>query len=112
MNYSYNGIGQYAATFALKEGDTVEVGNVVKITASETVGVCADADVFAGVAISERGGCVAVQLGGIACVEYSGTAPTVGYAKLAADGNGGIKVAGTKEYLVLSVDNGIVSFVL
>ncbi len=112
MNYSYNGIGQYAATFALKEGDEVGFGDVVKISASETVATCADGDVIAGVVLSERGGCTAVQLGGITSANFSGTAPTVGYAKLVANGDGGVKVGGTREYLVISVENDIVTFVL
>jgi len=48
MNLSYEGIGQWAATFAC--GD-VQEGQVVKISAGDTVAPCCAGDGFCGVEI-------------------------------------------------------------
>ena len=60
-------------------------------------------------AIAHDGEACTVQLGGLAEVEYSGTAPAVGYAELVADGTGGVSKLGDNQsgsaYLVLSVDS-------
>mgnify|MGYP003166741237 CR=1 FL=1 len=45
MNVSYEGIGQWAATFAC---DGVSAGQVVKVSGSGTVAKCADNDGFEG----------------------------------------------------------------
>ena len=46
MNVSYEGIGQWAATFAC---DGVSTGQVVKVSGNGTVAKCADNDGFEGV---------------------------------------------------------------
>ena len=108
MNYSYEGIGQWCATFA---GSQAEEGQVVKLTAGKTVGPCAAGDGFCGVvrAVAHDGKACTVQLGGLASVKYSGTAPAVGYTELMADGSGGVSKPGENQsgssYLVLSVDS-------
>ena len=44
-------------------------------------------------------------MAGFVTVPYSSTEPTPGYAKLSADGTGGVKTdEGGREYLVVSVD--------
>ena len=85
MNVSYEGIGQWAATFAC---DGVSAGQVVKVSGSGTVAKCADNDGFEGVVLS-------VARDGKACS-----------VALAADGSGGVKVvsAGGKSYLAVEVD--------
>ena len=46
-----------------------------------------------------------MTMGGYVELHYTGAAPTVGYAALAADGSGGVKVLEDgREYLVVSVD--------
>ena len=46
-----------------------------------------------------------MQLAGVVTAPYTGTAPTVGYAKLSANGTGGVKASSTgREYLVLDID--------
>ena len=105
MKISYEGMGQWAATFAC--GD-VDVGEAVKVSENDTVAACSADDAFCGVVFAKArtGDACTVQLGGAVEVPYSGTAPTVGYAALAADGSGGVKVAaGAKERLVLAVDS-------
>lgn len=112
MSISYEGMGQWAATFACGE---VEVGEVVKAAAENSAAVCADGDAFAGVVLAKaRGGdACTVILGGAVEVRYSGTAPSVGWQKLSADGSGGVKMdAGGREYLVLAVDEAAKSCVI
>ena len=101
MSVSFEGIGRWCATFLA--GD-VEQGDPVKISANGTVAACSAGDAFCGVAVSERDGACSVQLGGFITLPYSGTAPTVGYAALCADGTGGVKSGGTASYLTVDVD--------
>ena len=52
-----------------------------------------------------RGDLVTVQYRGFVTLPYSGTAPSVGYGILAADGAGGVKGAQSGEsYLIVNVD--------
>ena len=107
MNISYEGIGQWAATFACTD---VSEGQVVKVSGSGTVAACAANGVFDGVvrAIARDGKACSVQLGGIATVNYSGeNAPIPGYGKLSADAAGGVSVDASKgrEYLILAADS-------
>ena len=105
MNYSYEGIGQWCATFA---GSQAEEGQVVKLTAGKTVGPCAAGDGFCGVvkSVSRDGEACTVALGGMVTAGYSGSsAPTVGWSGLAADGSGGVKASSAgRSYLVVDVD--------
>jgi len=115
MKLSYQGIGQWAATFAC--GKAAE-GEMVKVTGGGTVGACGDGDAFCGqvVSVSRDGTACAVALGGMAVAAYSGdTAPALGWSGLSSDGNGGVKAdAGGRNYLVADVDEAAktVAFVL
>ena len=104
MNYSYEGIGQWCATFA---GSQAEEGQVVKLTAGKTVGPCAAGDGFCGVvqSVSRDGEACTVALGGMVRVNYTGTAPALGWSGLSADGSGGVKAdSAGRSYLVVDVD--------
>lgn len=103
MDICFEGVGQVAATF---QAAAVEPGQAVTLTAGSTVGLGTAGAALCGVALSGvRGGVAAVQIGGLAEVGYTGTAPTVGWNELACDGQGGVKTAeGGAKYLVLSVD--------
>lgn len=104
MKISYEGMGQWAATFACGE---VEVGEVVKAAAGDSVESCAAGDAFAGVVLAKARGedACTVILGGAVEASYSGSAPAVGWQKLAGDGEGGVQVdANGRELLVLAVD--------
>lgn len=101
MNVSFEEIGRVSATFAVASG---EAGQVCKLSANGTVAACAAGDKFCGVLEGARKGYGAVQLHGFAEVQYTGTAPAVGYANLCADGTGGVKTGDGREYLVVSVD--------
>ena len=104
MGIFFEGIGQWAATFAC--GETA-VGQVVKVSGNGEVAACADGDSFCGVVVylARDGAACSVALGGMVRVPYTGTAPTVGWTGLAADGAGGVKVLTTgRSYLVADVD--------
>ncbi len=92
--YSYEGIGQWSATFACEK---VAEGQVVKISDSGTVSGCKAGERFDGVAVSvgRDGAACAVALGGMVKTGYSGeSAPAAGWCTLAADGSGGVTVSG------------------
>lgn len=104
MKFSYEGIGQWAATFAC---DQVNLGEMVKVSGNGTVSACADGDDFCGMVLTvgRDGSACAVALGGMVTVGYTGTAPALGWTALAADGNGGVKSAsGGRNHLVVEVD--------
>ena len=91
MKISFAGIGQWCATFAAAEA---EEGSVVKISAPGTVAPCGAGEPFCGVVVCGGEDACTVQLGGFVTVPYSGaTAPDVGLAVLAGDGDGGVAVA-------------------
>ena len=104
MKVSYEGIGEVVATFQVGAG--VKAGPVVKMGDSGKVDGCNVGDRFCGVALAPVQGYGAVQVGGFAAVKYTGDAPAVGFVKLAADGQGGVKVdaANGGEMLVAAVD--------
>ena len=106
MGISFEGIGQVLATFAVEDG--VAEGSVVTMTANGTVGLGSGGSLPCGVLVTmEEDGMGAVQIEGMASVDYSGTAaPEAGYAMLACDGQGGVKTveSGGLTCLVVSVD--------
>lgn len=104
MKVSFEGIGQWSATFAC--GDEVQQDQVVKVNGNGQVGKCADGDAFCGVvsAVGRDGAACSVVLGGMVTVSYTGSAPALGWSELSADGNGGIKSGGGRMMLVAAVD--------
>ena len=105
MKISFEGIGQWAATFACTD---VQAGDLVKVSVNGSVGVCGTGVAFCGqvVSLGRGGDACAVQLGGFNTAGYSGdTAPTGGWCGLSADGSGGVKADSTgRSYLVADVD--------
>lgn len=102
MSVSFHGIGQVCATFL---GSGTE-GQVVKVSGQDTVAPCSAGNSFCGVAVCVKDDACCVQVAGFATVPYSGdAAPSVGYAALSADGEGGVKSdENGREYLVVSAD--------
>lgn len=90
MKVSFEGIGQWCATFL---GDVSE-GGVVKVSGAGQAADCEAGDPFCGAAVCAGEGACTVQMGGFVTVPYSGTAPAPGYTALTADGLGGVKTAG------------------
>ena len=105
MNVSYEGIGQWAATFACSG---VSEGQAVKVSGNGTVAACEENGGFDGVVLSvaRDGKACSVAMGGMVTVSYSGTAPTAGWNTLAADGKGGVTVVseGGRSYLAVEAD--------
>ena len=101
MNVSFEEIGHLSASFACETG---KPGQVCKVSANGQVAPCADGDSFCGVIEVVRKGVAGVQLHGFAELSYTGAAPALGYTGLQADGKGGVKAAGSRTYLVVSVD--------
>ena len=104
MNCSYEGIGQWAATFACEQA---VVGEVVKISGNGTVAACESGDGFCGmvVSVSRGGDACAVALGGMVTVGYTGSAPALGWSGLSADGSGGVMAdTAGRSCMVVDVD--------
>lgn len=100
---SMQGIG--AACLSAKKGTAVTAGYPCHFSANDTVTNSAANGAFSGVAVGIRGSLVTVQYQGFVTVSYSGTAPTVGYGILVADGSGGVKSAQAgNSYLIVNVD--------
>ena len=107
MGISYDGIGEWCATFGCGK---VKEGDVVKVSANGSADVCGAGDcVCGGVRVFAREGMAcSVQLGGIATGNYSGENALIpGYCKLIADAAGGVSVDASKgrEYLILAADS-------
>lgn len=101
--FDYTGFGEQALTFSC-EGE-VKAGCPVTVCGNDTVCASADSDVFAGVAATVRGSTATVIMSGFVRLPFSGTAPALGVAGLASDGNGGVKVADEgRTVTVLNVD--------
>lgn len=105
MSISFGGIGEYAATFYNNSAAPAAAAKAVKISGNGEVSACSDGDAFAGVCISAGAEFAAVQLRGFVKLPYSGTAPALGFSKLLADADGGIKAdTSGREYLIVEVD--------
>lgn len=102
MSVAFDGFNRNTATFKITED--IEAGTAVKITESAQVEPCADGDAFCGFVENGDNGYAAVQLSGAVTAVYSGSAPEVGFAKLASDGSGVKASDSGREYLVVAVD--------
>ena len=107
MKVSFEGIGESVVTFLNNEANGAKAGDTVKVSGSGEVRACADGDRFAGVSLWSDKDAAAVQVQGFVTMPYTGTAPALGFSRLACSGGGYVKsVTGTSggEYLVLEVD--------
>ena len=104
MGISLTGFAEQTVTLKM-DGEGAK-GSPVTLSASLTATPCAAGDPFVGVlSNAPRGGFAGVQVGGFVKASYTGTAPTPGYAVLAADGNGGVQAASSGQArLILEVD--------
>lgn len=114
MKLSYEGIGQWTATFACEQA---VVGEMVKISGKGTVAPCGDGEAFCGQVRSARqgGDACAVVLGGMVSAAYTGADPALGWTGLSGNGSGGVKSdASGRSCLVVDVDavGKIVTFAL
>lgn len=103
MGISFQSIGRQSVSFF--GSAKLKAGQPCKVASNNTVGACAAGDRFCGVVGNGRDGVYEVTLKGFVTLPYTGTAPTVGYSALAADGNGGVAVTeDANEYLVTVVN--------
>ena len=115
MKGSFEGIGQWAATFAC--ANDVAEGQMVKVSENGAVTACADGEKFAGQAavVGRDGAACSVVLGGMVTVPYTGSAPALGWSGLSANSTGGVKAdTAGREHLVVDVDSAcmLVTFAL
>ncbi len=102
LNY-LDGYGRKEVT--LKALYNVSKGVTVSASADYTVKKAEDGEKFMGVCTHADNYAASVLLKGFVKVPYSGTAPSYGYNKLSADGNGGVKTdTDGREILVICVD--------
>lgn len=102
MNVAFDGIGRVAATLVVENG---RIGAVCKMIHNGSVTACNSGDDFIGVVESYRGGYGSILVEGFTEVDYTGTAPGLGYVKLVADGYGGVKTNDNgRHILVVWVD--------
>ncbi len=104
MKVSFEGAGEQVLSF--NKADDVEKGCLVKMSANSTVKACSADERFMGVCISAGDAFAEIKTAGYVELGYTGTAPAVGYAALAASANGKVKTVtdGGREYLVIKVD--------
>ena len=104
MKVSFEGVGEQVLSF--NKADDVAKGCLVKMSANSTVRGCSAGDSFMGVCISAGDAFAEIKTAGYVELGYTDTAPTVGYAALAASTNGKVKTVtdGGREYLVIKVD--------
>ena len=106
MKVSFEGVGENVVTFYNNTTNTVLAGMPAKMSGNGEVSKCADGERFFGVALAGDSDFAAVQTNGYVELGYTGTAPTLGFCKLAADGNGGVKCdENGGELLVVDVDD-------
>lgn len=114
VRVDFKGIGELVVTFKANLSNEAE-GKLVKMKADSEVELCADGDNFLGKILKyEDRGTASVQIGGYMEAIYSGDAPIIGFTKLSADANGGVKSDETtgQEVRVVKIDptNKIVGF--
>ncbi len=89
----------------LLTGKNIEAGMAITLENANKGKLPAADEHFCGVCTVERGMYLTVVLRGHTTVKYSGTDPVIGYNKLAADGNGCVKVSDNgRLILVTDVD--------
>lgn len=100
MNVYLNGFDRKEVTF--NAGDGVKEGKTVNLLTKTTVGASPLDNNFFGVCALVRNGMASVVLKGYVTVSYTGTAPSLGYNKIASDGAGGIKLSDSGRYIIVA----------
>lgn len=111
MSVAFGGFNNETATFRVTE--EIGKGTLVKISDNATVAACGDGEDFCGIVENGDNAYAAVQIYGAVTAKFSGTAPELGYTALVA-GADGVKAGGSREYLVVAVDEsaGTVTFLM
>jgi hypothetical protein len=72
-----------------------DLGKPVKVSASDTVALCADGDAFDGILATVEPGVCGVQVAGDVTLEYSGSDPDHGFQPIVAAASGKVKLEGS-----------------
>ncbi len=110
---SFKGIGVRLVTYLVAVGIVAaDRGKVCKVSANDTVDLCAAEDQFIGaldqIDLDGNMNAASVQdRGFLEDVPYTGNAPGVGYKELVANGTGGVKLAGAA--VAASLATGVVA---
>lgn len=89
---NFDGMSQVkSATFFHTGLSKADNGKPVTLSANKTVSLTSDGDEIFGVIDSVENDAVSVKLDGFFTLKYTGSDPALGYEKLSADGNGGVK---------------------
>ena len=112
MSVSFGGFHNETVTF--KTAAEMEKGTPVTVSSNGTVSPATSGAAFCGIVDNCDGAYAAVQIYGEVTAAYEGTAPSLGYTKLAAAGKGVKFSEAGREYLVISVDEvaGTVTFLM
>lgn len=104
MSIKFNGIRNTIVTF--KANGAIAENTPVRPSANHTVAPSTSGTAFIGVTINQSKNLVGVQVQGYFELPYSSTVPSVGFTRLAADGNGGVKIdtANGRECAIVFVD--------
>ena len=94
MSVAFNGIDNQVVTF---QAGTAAAGNPVTMEANDTVKTAPGGTAPVGILLNKRSGHGAVQIKGFVQVNYSGSAPALGWNSLVADGSGGLRLAASGE---------------
>ncbi|MBR3593683.1 MAG: hypothetical protein IKL44_03310 [Clostridia bacterium] len=109
--FDFTGFGENVLTFKT-ENENIK-GQPVKVVADSTVDAAADGEQFCGIALGERCGAATVLMGGYVEMPFSGEIAH-GSNRVAADGNGGVKVSenGTAVTVIkIDTENAVVGFI-
>ena len=102
MNHSYEDIGHFSVTFP---ADGCSEGAVCTMGVEGLVRNCEAGEPILGKTEYMTPTYAAIQIGGFVEVNYSGTAPQLGYQKLSGDGDGGVKAdSNGQAFWVISVN--------
>ena len=116
MNVSFEGVNEQVLSFKSATGDAAaEKGKFAAMSDNFTVAVCAANSVFVGMCINKVDNFADIMTRGYMECKYSGTAPKLGYVKLACASADTVASADAgREVLVLKVDtaNKTVGFIM
>lgn len=99
MNHYFSGFNTKEIT--LHADENVKENSAVVFADDSTVKAAATGEIPCGICTKIRNGLASVVFAGHVTVPFSGTAPGLGYHKLSADGNGGIKTDANGKYCLV-----------
>ena len=102
-------------TVTLLADESVENGALVGMVENEKVAKATNGEKFIGIVAGCSDAAAAVTVKGYVEVNYSGTAPSLGFVKIVADANNGVCISDAgREVLVTTVDaeNGKIGFIM